>query len=289
MINIVIKIKENNVNYIQIVFLISKMRHILFLKFYFLLISFYYLSSSFKLNHLSNPIASTILISMETAGGEVPRRRSNEEAAAAQAVAAMTCPVCKRTFSSTKAMHGHLRTHPERNYRGTNPNPRAKPSKKKTPAAGDGSRQPVVISTDFLILTAERERSQSTGILERSMIKEETKVDREDGGCSTSTSAAAPPRKYEHRRRRMSFSSYQASEGHKSARAIKISPLMAAAEVGMLSEKEWIAVDALKLLGESAVSTPTLAATHSPLTFDLTQPPSPLPPPPPPPPPADQR
>lgn len=237
---------------------------------------------------------------MEAAGGELPRRRSEEEeaAAAAAAAAAMMCPVCKKTFSSRKAMHGHMRTHPERTYRGTNPNSCAKPSKTKAPAAGDGSRQPVVISINFLVLTAEREKSQSMRILKRSTIKEEKKIDTEDGGCSTLIGAAAPPRKYEHRRRRMSFSSYQASGGHVSTHsrngmsisdgAIKINPLMAEAEaaaeeVPMLSEKEWIAVDALKLLRESAVSTPTLAATHPPLTFDLNQPPSPSPPP------ADQR
>nr|CAD1830628.1 unnamed protein product [Ananas comosus var. bracteatus] len=33
----------------------------------------------------------------------------------------LQCPVCGRTFKSAKALHGHMRCHPERNWRGVTP------------------------------------------------------------------------------------------------------------------------------------------------------------------------
>ncbi|XP_008805550.3 zinc finger protein ZAT9-like [Phoenix dactylifera] len=37
-----------------------------------------------------------------------------------------TCPECKKTFPSLKALYGHLRSHPQRGYRGANRPPEAK-------------------------------------------------------------------------------------------------------------------------------------------------------------------
>ncbi|RVW18763.1 hypothetical protein CK203_107743 [Vitis vinifera] len=36
------------------------------------------------------------------------------------------CPVCSKSFHSKKAMHGHMRCHPEREWRGINPPPSTK-------------------------------------------------------------------------------------------------------------------------------------------------------------------
>ncbi|XP_074569342.1 zinc finger protein ZAT3-like [Curcuma longa] len=42
----------------------------------------------------------------------------------------LTCPECGKTFPSEKSMYGHLRSHPERDYRGIN---RQAPAAKKNP------------------------------------------------------------------------------------------------------------------------------------------------------------
>jgi hypothetical protein len=46
------------------------------------------------------------------------------------------CPVCQRTFCSEKAVHGHMRSHSERPWRGMEP-PRPPPARE---LAGDGQR-----------------------------------------------------------------------------------------------------------------------------------------------------
>lgn len=47
------------------------------------------------------------------------------------------CPECRKSFYSAKALHGHMRKHPERSYRGINP-----PSPTSGAAAPDMTKEP---------------------------------------------------------------------------------------------------------------------------------------------------
>jgi DNA-directed RNA polymerase subunit RPC12/RpoP len=56
------------------------------------------------------------------------------EAAAAAAAARYACPICHRLFDALKAVHGHQRSHPERDWRGMAPPPPL------PPVAADGKQ-----------------------------------------------------------------------------------------------------------------------------------------------------
>ncbi|KAJ8491246.1 hypothetical protein OPV22_012967 [Ensete ventricosum] len=71
-----------------------------------------------------------------------------------------TCPECGKSFPSDKSLFGHLRRHPERDYRGVNPPPEARrksgasPSSKRPSARR--SRQRKVVTVDPEAIAAAR-------------------------------------------------------------------------------------------------------------------------------------
>ncbi|XP_020080278.1 zinc finger protein ZAT9-like [Ananas comosus] len=66
-----------------------------------------------------------------------------------------TCPECRRTFPSVKAMHGHLRTHPNKGYKGAVPPPNIAKKQLVQPSSTSApqieipvSQQPITIKID---------------------------------------------------------------------------------------------------------------------------------------------
>ncbi|CAL9109447.1 unnamed protein product [Musa acuminata var. zebrina] len=71
-----------------------------------------------------------------------------------------TCPECGKSFPSDKSLFGHLRCHPERDYRGVNPPPEARRKSGASPAAKRPSakrgRQRKAVTADPEAITAAR-------------------------------------------------------------------------------------------------------------------------------------
>ena len=64
------------------------------------------------------------------------------------------CPVCSRSFGSMKAMHGHMRCHPERGWRGaTCPVPPPPSSAKKSASSSSDSLSHASTTTSTLVLS----------------------------------------------------------------------------------------------------------------------------------------
>lgn len=149
---------------------------------------------------------------------------------------APTCPECGKSFPSDKSLFGHLRCHPERNYRGVNPPPpktlpetkwpTAKRGRKRLPEAHSEDDDPEAAAANILLLLAADAQHQlpipqASNFDDKSDGKDNSlwRHKRDNKTKTSDESAAASPRsrRYQCSLCSKTFASHQALGGHRAS------------------------------------------------------------------------